>query len=83
METCEVTFDETTPCPSPVFEPVGPNQMGLIIFVEEEHDNVDWGDPESTPPAAPIKPASTTLVDGPDLHFFHHLASARTNSYWD
>jgi hypothetical protein len=66
METCEVTFDETTPCPSPVFEPIGPNQMGLIIFVEEEHDNVDWGDPESTPPAAPIKPASTTSVDGPD-----------------
>jgi hypothetical protein len=23
METCEVTFDETAPCPSPIFEPVG------------------------------------------------------------
>ncbi len=25
METCEVTFDETAPCPSPVFEPIGPD----------------------------------------------------------
>ena len=28
METCEVTFDETAPCPSPIFELVGPYQMG-------------------------------------------------------
>jgi hypothetical protein len=28
METCEVTFDETAPCPSPVFELAGPYQMG-------------------------------------------------------
>lgn len=28
METCEVTFDETAPCPSPVFEPTGLDQMG-------------------------------------------------------
>jgi hypothetical protein len=66
METCEVTFDETAPCPSPVFEPAGPDQMGQTIFVEEEHDDADWGDPEPTPPAAPVEPASTTSADGPD-----------------
>jgi hypothetical protein len=66
METCEVTFDETAPYPSPVFEPVGPNQMGQTIFMEEEHDDADWGDPESTPPAAPVDLASTTSDDGPD-----------------
>jgi hypothetical protein len=42
METCEVTFDETKPCPSPVFELAGPNQMGQTIFVEEEHNDDDW-----------------------------------------
>jgi hypothetical protein len=52
METCEVTFDETAPCPSPVFEPVGLDQMGQTIFVEEEHDDADWVSLEPTPPAA-------------------------------
>jgi hypothetical protein len=66
METCEVTFDETAPCPSPVFEPIGPDQMGQTIFVEEEHDDADWGDPELTPLAAPVNPASTTTADGPN-----------------
>jgi hypothetical protein len=36
-----VTFDETLPCPSHVFEPTGPYQMGETIFQEEEHDNAD------------------------------------------
>jgi hypothetical protein len=26
METCEVTFDETSPSPSSVFEPIGPDR---------------------------------------------------------
>jgi hypothetical protein len=66
METCEVTFDETTPCPSPVFELVGPDQMGQTIFVEEEHDNADWVALEPTPPATLVEYASTTMADGPD-----------------
>ena len=66
METCEVTFDETTPCPSPVFEPAGPNQMGQTIFMEEEHVDADWVALEPTPPATPVEPASTTTADGPD-----------------
>jgi hypothetical protein len=41
MGTYEVTFDETTPCPSHVFELAGPDQMGHTIFVEEEHNNAD------------------------------------------
>jgi hypothetical protein len=43
METCEVTFDETLPSPSRVFDHVVPYQMGETIFVEEEHDATDWG----------------------------------------
>jgi hypothetical protein len=65
METCEVTFDGTTPCPSPVFKPTCLDQMGQTIFVEE-HDDDDRGDPKLTPLAAPVEPASTTLADGPD-----------------
>jgi hypothetical protein len=65
METCEVTFYETLPSPSPIFELVSPDQM--TIFMEEEHDDTDWGDPEPSPPAAPVKPASTTSVDGLDI----------------
>jgi hypothetical protein len=66
METCEVTFDETAPCPSPVFELAGPDQMGQTIFMEEEHDNANWVALEPTPPAAPVEPASTTTANGPD-----------------
>ena len=34
--------------------------------MEEEQEDADWGDPESTPPAAPLEPAMTTLAHGPD-----------------
>jgi hypothetical protein len=40
--------------------------MGQTIFMEKKHDAVDWDDLEPTPPAAPIKSASTTSADGLD-----------------
>jgi hypothetical protein len=40
--------------------------MGHTIFVEEEHDDADWGDPKPTLLAAPVEPTSTTLAYGPD-----------------
>ena len=40
--------------------------MGQTIFVEEEQDDANWGDPEPTPPAAPVELASTTSTDGLD-----------------
>jgi hypothetical protein len=67
METCEVTFGGTSPSPSPVFESVGLDQMSETIFMEEEHDATDWGDPSSFPLAAPVEPASISLTDGPDI----------------
>ena len=66
METCEVTFDDTTPCRPYVFELVGLDQMGQTIFVEEEHDDAYWVDPEPTPSNTPVEPGSSTLADGPD-----------------
>jgi hypothetical protein len=67
METCEVSFDETLSSSSTFFEPIGPYQIGETIFVGEEHDDVDLGDPEPCPPAAPVEHASTTLDNGPDI----------------
>jgi hypothetical protein len=46
METCEETFNETALCPSPIFGPTGPDQMGQTIFVKDKHDTANWGDPE-------------------------------------
>ena len=66
METCEVTFDETIPCATPVFERAGEDELGESIFVEEEQEDADWGDPEPTPLAAPLEPTMTTLAHGPD-----------------
>jgi hypothetical protein len=42
------------------FEPSSLDHMGQTIFVEEKHDDTNWGDPELTPPAALVDPASTT-----------------------
>jgi hypothetical protein len=67
METCEVTFGETSPSPSPVFEPVGLDHMSETIFVEEEHDATDWGDPRPSPLTAPVEPASTTSAVAPNI----------------
>jgi hypothetical protein len=67
METCDVTFNETAPCPSPVFEAIDPDHMGQTIFVEEDHDDTDWDDLESTPPATLVEPASTTSIDRLDI----------------
>ena len=49
VETCEVTFDETMPStitPSSVFDVVGVNELGESIFVDDEEQDADWGDPE-------------------------------------
>jgi hypothetical protein len=70
METCEVTFNETMLCSSPVFDCAGDREIGESIFVEEDEEGADWGDLEPTPPAAPVEPATTTLAHGPDPSSF-------------
>jgi hypothetical protein len=61
-----VTFDETMPCTSSIFEHADYGHIGETIFVEEQ-DHIDWGDPEPSPPAAPVEPASTTSADRPNI----------------
>jgi hypothetical protein len=36
VESCDVTFDETTPCTHDVFKSVGDNEMEESIFIDEE-----------------------------------------------
>jgi hypothetical protein len=36
VESYDVTFDKTTPCPRDVFECVGDKEMEKSIFVDEE-----------------------------------------------
>jgi hypothetical protein len=38
METCEVTFDETQPCNSSVFECAGDDEVCKKIFEDEDDD---------------------------------------------
>jgi hypothetical protein len=35
VESCDVTFDETAPCPPDVFECAGDNEIEESIFVDE------------------------------------------------
>jgi hypothetical protein len=41
VESCDVTFDETAPCPHDVFECVGDKKIEESIFVYEELHGVD------------------------------------------
>jgi len=46
-ETCEVTFDETAPCNSSVFEVAGDDELSTSIFEDEEEEAAE-GDAEAT-----------------------------------
>ena len=66
VETCEVTFDKTMPCSTPIFDCAGDQEIGESIFVEEEQEDADWGDLKLTPLAAPLEPATSTLAHSPN-----------------
>jgi hypothetical protein len=65
METCEVTFDETQPCNSSIFECAGDDEVGKKIFEDEEDDA---GEDDGEAPATHVPSTSTTTTtvqDGP------------------
>jgi hypothetical protein len=72
METCEVTFDETQPCSSSVFECAGDDEVGKKIFEDKEDDvGEDDDDDDGEAPATHVPSTSTTTTtvqDGPPLH---------------
>jgi hypothetical protein len=65
METSEVTFDETQPCNSSVFECAGDDEVGKKIF-EDEEDDTREDDGEAPATHVPSTSTTTTMVqDGP------------------
>jgi hypothetical protein len=68
METCEVTFDETQPCNSSVFECAGDDEVGKKIFKDEEDDAGEDDGDDGEAPATHVPTTSTTTTtvqDGP------------------
>jgi hypothetical protein len=68
VESCDVTFDNSTPCPHGVFGCVGDKEMGESIFVDEGLQGVDSDEDEpllsSTSSSKPV-PASTLEAEAP------------------
>jgi hypothetical protein len=64
METCEVTFDETQPCNSSVFECAGDDEVGKKIFGDEDDDvgEDDGDDGEAPTTHVPSTSTTTTTV---------------------
>jgi hypothetical protein len=51
IESCDVTFDETAPCPHDVFECAGDKEMEESIFVDEVLQGFDGDEDEPLPPS--------------------------------
>jgi hypothetical protein len=68
VELCDVTFDETAPCPRDVVECAGDKEMEEIIFVDEGLQGVDGDEDEplltSTSSPEPV-PTSTLEAEAP------------------
>jgi hypothetical protein len=69
VESCDVTFDETAPCPRDVFECIGDKEMEESIFVDEGLQCI-YGDEDepllpSTSSPAPV-PAFTLEAGAPE-----------------
>ncbi|WVZ70034.1 hypothetical protein U9M48_018738 [Paspalum notatum var. saurae] len=62
VETCELSFDETMPCTTLVFELSGDDEEGTPIFEDEEGAD-DVGDAGVTAPAAAPAPSATSFDD--------------------
>jgi hypothetical protein len=62
VESCDVTFDETAPCPCGVFKCAGNKELEESIFVDEGLQGIDGDEDEpllpSTSSSKPV-PAST------------------------
>jgi hypothetical protein len=68
VEPCDVTFDETAPCPRGVFECAGDKKMKESIFIDEELQGFDRdeGEPLLLSTLSPeLVPASTLEVEAP------------------
>jgi hypothetical protein len=68
VESCDVTFDETAPCPRDVFECAGNEEMEENIFVDEGLQGIDGDEDKPLLPYASSPehvPASTLEAEAP------------------
>jgi hypothetical protein len=69
VESCDVTFDKTTPCTCDIFESVGDKEMEESIFVDEEVQGFEGDEDEHIPPVSTSSPrhvpASTLEAESP------------------
>jgi hypothetical protein len=68
VESCDMTFNETAPCPRDVFECAGDNEMEESIFVDEELQSFDDDEDEpllSSTSSSELVPASTLEAEAP------------------
>jgi hypothetical protein len=74
VESCDVTFNETTPCPRDVFEYVGDNEIEESIFVDEELQGFD-GDEDD-----PLRPSTSSPKPVPTFALEAGASQATTSS---
>jgi hypothetical protein len=68
IESCDVPFDETAPCPRDVFECVGDKEMEESIFIDEELQGFDGDEYEPLLPSTSspeLVPAFTLEAEAP------------------
>jgi hypothetical protein len=68
VKSCDVTFDETTPCSRDVFKCVGDKEMEETIFIDEELEGFDCdeGEPLLSSTSSPVLvPTSTLEAEAP------------------
>jgi hypothetical protein len=68
VESCDVTFDKTAPCPHDVFECAGDNEIEESIFVDEELQGFNGDEDEPLLPSTSLPklvPAFTLEAEAP------------------
>jgi hypothetical protein len=77
VESCDVTFDETAPCPRDIFECVGDKEMEENIFVDEGLQDIDGDEDEpllSSTSSPEHVPTSTFEAEAPQATTFSTAA---------
>jgi hypothetical protein len=70
VESCDVTFDETTPCSHDVFECAGDKEIEESIFVDDGLQGIDGDEDKLLPPSTSSPehvPASTLEAKAPQV----------------
>jgi hypothetical protein len=74
VESCDVTFDETAPCPRDVFERAGDKEIEESIFIDEGLQGIDGDEDE------PLLPSTSSLEPVPAFTLEVETPQATTSS---